>query len=194
MLAYIGRRALLAIFTVWAISVLSFAIIQLPPGDYVTSYIAQMASMGSVVSDEEAQNLRIQYGLGQPDIRLGDVALFSALIATLDLPSAWKRRLVKDFNRKANLASDLDQLARNAARDRPAYQGVLAALAGSDPQAAHDDPHSTAARCRQRHSRPARDAHADEREHGNSQDVGDGHAARFASCGRSRAAPDRGRR
>src|SRR5215831_12957139 len=66
MLAYIGRRALLAIFTVWAISVLSFAIIQLPPGDFVTSYIAQMASMGSVVTDEEAQNLRIQYGLGQP--------------------------------------------------------------------------------------------------------------------------------
>src|SRR5256886_12270297 len=66
MLAYIGRRAILAIFTVWAISVLSFAIIQLPPGDYVTSYIAQMASMGSVVTDEEAQNLRIQYGLGQP--------------------------------------------------------------------------------------------------------------------------------
>src|SRR5713101_3885382 len=66
MLAYIGRRAILGIFTVWAISVLAFAIIQLPPGDYVTSYIAQMASMGSVVSDEEAQNLRIQYGLGQP--------------------------------------------------------------------------------------------------------------------------------
>src|SRR5438445_4143616 len=66
MLAYIGRRALLAIFTVWAISVLAFAIIQLPPGDYVTSYIAQMASMGSVVTDEEAQNLRIQYGLGRP--------------------------------------------------------------------------------------------------------------------------------
>jgi peptide/nickel transport system permease protein len=66
MLAYIGRRALLAIFTVWAISMLAFVIIQLPPGDYVSSYIAQMASMGSVVSDEEAQALRIQYGLGQP--------------------------------------------------------------------------------------------------------------------------------
>jgi peptide/nickel transport system permease protein len=66
MLAYIGRRAVLAIFTVWAISVLAFAIIQLPPGDYVTSYIAQMASMGSVVTDEEAENLRVQYGLGQP--------------------------------------------------------------------------------------------------------------------------------
>jgi len=66
MLAYIGRRALLAVFTVWAISLLAFVIIQLPPGDYVSSYIAQMAAMGSVVSDEEAQNLRIQYGLGQP--------------------------------------------------------------------------------------------------------------------------------
>jgi peptide/nickel transport system permease protein len=66
LLAYIGRRALLAVFTVWAISVLSFTIIQLPPGDYVTSYIAQMASTGSVVSDEEAEALRIQYGLGQP--------------------------------------------------------------------------------------------------------------------------------
>jgi peptide/nickel transport system permease protein len=66
LLAYIGRRAILAVFTVWAISVLSFAIIQLPPGDYVSSYIAQMASSGSFVSEEEAQNLRIQYGLGQP--------------------------------------------------------------------------------------------------------------------------------
>src|SRR5690349_15659584 len=66
MLAYIGRRTLLAIFTGWAIAVLSFAIIQLPPGDYVTSYIAQMASMGSVVTDEEAETLRLQYGLGQP--------------------------------------------------------------------------------------------------------------------------------
>src|SRR5712692_6768388 len=66
MLAYIGRRAVLAIFTVWAISVLAFVVIQLPPGDYVTSYIAQMAAMGSVVTDAEAESLRIQYGLGQP--------------------------------------------------------------------------------------------------------------------------------
>src|ERR671935_1960064 len=66
MLGYILRRLMVAIGTVWAISALAFAIIQLPPGDYVTSYIAQMASMGSVVSEEEAQSLRIQYGLGQP--------------------------------------------------------------------------------------------------------------------------------
>ena len=57
MLTYIGRRALLAVFTVWAISVLSFVIIQLPPGDYVTSYIAQMASMGVRVVKNNLGNI-----------------------------------------------------------------------------------------------------------------------------------------
>ncbi len=66
MLAYIVRRLLLALVTIWAISVLSFVIIQLPPGDYITSYIAQMAGSGSLVSQEEAENLRAQYGLDQP--------------------------------------------------------------------------------------------------------------------------------
>src|SRR6266511_3419502 len=66
MLTYIARRIVLAIFTVWAVSVLAFVIIQLPPGDYITSYIAQMAATGSVVTEQEAENLRIQYGLDQP--------------------------------------------------------------------------------------------------------------------------------
>jgi ATP phosphoribosyltransferase regulatory subunit len=70
-------------------------------------------------------------------VRLGDVGLFSALIAALDLAPAWKRRLVKDFNRKTSLAHDLEQLTVSAKRTPPDYQGVLAALAGSDPKAAH---------------------------------------------------------
>ena len=68
---------------------------------------------------------------------MGDVGLFSALIAALDLAPAWKRRLVKDFNRKTNLAHDLDKLTLAAHNKRPEYQGVLAALAGSDPKGAH---------------------------------------------------------
>ena len=66
MLAYILRRLLVAIGTVWVISVISFVIIELPPGDYVTSYIAQLMSTGSLVTQEEAENLRAQYGLDQP--------------------------------------------------------------------------------------------------------------------------------
>ena len=50
------------------------------------------------------------YGVAAPDIRMGDVGLFAALVAALDLAPAWKRRLVKDFNRKTSLAHDLDVL------------------------------------------------------------------------------------
>jgi ATP phosphoribosyltransferase regulatory subunit len=77
------------------------------------------------------------YGLLAPDTQTGDVALFIALIAALDLPPAWKRRLIKDFNRKANLAQDLDRLVLGGNSERSEYQGVLAALAGSDPKGAH---------------------------------------------------------
>jgi ATP phosphoribosyltransferase regulatory subunit len=78
-----------------------------------------------------------QYGLTGPEIRIGDVGLFSAFIAALDLAPAWKRRLIKDFNRKSSLKHDLNQLTLAAADKPPEYQGVLAALAGSDPKAAH---------------------------------------------------------
>jgi ATP phosphoribosyltransferase regulatory subunit len=77
------------------------------------------------------------YGLATPDIHIGDVGLFAALIAALDLAPAWKRRLIKDFNHKTSLAQDLERLTISATHARPEYQGVLAALAGSDPKGAH---------------------------------------------------------
>ena len=49
MLAFLVRRLLTAILTLWAISILTFLIIQLPPGDYVTSYIAQLQATGGAV-------------------------------------------------------------------------------------------------------------------------------------------------
>ncbi|MBI1294843.1 ABC transporter permease subunit [bacterium] len=66
MVSYIIRRFMAGLVTIWAASVLSFLIIQLPPGDYVTSYIAQLQSTGTVVSSEEAAAIRQQYGLDQP--------------------------------------------------------------------------------------------------------------------------------
>jgi peptide/nickel transport system permease protein len=65
-LSYIARRFLLALVTIWAISVLSFVIIQLPPGDYVTAYTAQMSSTGTIVTRQEVEALRIQFGLDKP--------------------------------------------------------------------------------------------------------------------------------
>lgn len=66
MIAYTVRRLLLAVVTIWAISVLSFVIIQLPPGDFVDAYIAKLSASGSMVSAEEAASLRKLYGLDQP--------------------------------------------------------------------------------------------------------------------------------
>jgi peptide/nickel transport system permease protein len=66
LLAYLLRRLALAILTIWAVSVLSFVIIQLPPGDYITSYIAQMSASGGFISQQEADALREEYGLDQP--------------------------------------------------------------------------------------------------------------------------------
>jgi peptide/nickel transport system permease protein len=66
MLAFLARRLLLALLTVLFISVATFAIIHLPPGDYVSSYVAQMAASGSAITAEEADALRHQYGLDQP--------------------------------------------------------------------------------------------------------------------------------
>lgn len=63
MISYIVRRLLAALLTIAAISVISFMIIQLPPGDYISSYIAQLESTGTVVRFEEAEALRAQYGL-----------------------------------------------------------------------------------------------------------------------------------
>lgn len=66
MFAYLVRRLFYAILTVWAVSVVAFVIIQLPPGDYVTAYIAQLSVQGSSLGMAEAENLRTYYGLNRP--------------------------------------------------------------------------------------------------------------------------------
>src|SRR5436305_14176988 len=66
MVSFMVRRLMLALYTIIAISILSFLIIHLPPGDFVTTYIANQAANGGTVSAEAAANLRTQYGLDQP--------------------------------------------------------------------------------------------------------------------------------
>jgi len=63
---FIIRRTLLLIPTLLLISLISFAIITLPPGDYLTAYIQQLSQTGVEVDQATIQNLRTQYGLNQP--------------------------------------------------------------------------------------------------------------------------------
>ena len=66
MLAFIVQRILIMIPMLVAISILSFVIIQLPPGDFLTSYVAQLRQEGDEVDEAELESLRQRYGLGQP--------------------------------------------------------------------------------------------------------------------------------
>ena len=51
-----------------AISFISFVLIQLPPGDYVTTYIATLAASNEIVDQNTAADLRSRFGLDQPMI------------------------------------------------------------------------------------------------------------------------------
>jgi len=66
MLTYILRRILTMIPTLLVISMLVFVIIQLPPGDYLESHIAELQSQGESVDETKIAFLREQYGLDKP--------------------------------------------------------------------------------------------------------------------------------
>src|SRR5262252_6872070 len=66
MTAFIVRRLLAMIPTLFFVSIACFVIIQLPPGDFLTSLQALAASSGSGADQAAMDNLRHQYGLDQP--------------------------------------------------------------------------------------------------------------------------------
>ena len=72
MAAFIMRRVLFALLTIWALSVISYIVIQLPPGDFVDTYIQELMfgaggyELGGTVSEGLEETLRAQYGLDKP--------------------------------------------------------------------------------------------------------------------------------
>jgi ATP phosphoribosyltransferase regulatory subunit len=110
------------------------------PSEFLQAGIESFGRQDRAAADAEMLALALQatsaFGLTEVEIRTGDVALFIALIDALDLYPVWRRRLVKDFNRKISLEQDLERLTLATRSSRNEYEGVLAALAGSDRKAA----------------------------------------------------------
>jgi ATP phosphoribosyltransferase regulatory subunit len=108
--------------------------------EFLQAGIESFGRQDRPAADAEMLALALQaahaFGLKDIDIRTGDVALFNALIDALDLYPVWRRRLIKDFNRKISLTDDIERLTLPTAPGRNEYEGVLAALAGSDRKAA----------------------------------------------------------
>ncbi len=60
---YIGRRLLLLIPLLFIVSIISFALIQLPPGDILNMEVLRLRSAGTQISEEQVEALRQLYGL-----------------------------------------------------------------------------------------------------------------------------------
>jgi len=79
MLTYLSRRLLTMILTLLAVSALVFIIIQLPPGDYLSSFIAELQSQGELVPQEKIDFLRHRYGLDRPMVEQYFLWLFGLI-------------------------------------------------------------------------------------------------------------------
>ncbi|HEY9075611.1 MAG TPA: ABC transporter permease [Anaerolineaceae bacterium] len=66
MLQFIMRRILMMIPTLFAITIVTFIIIQLPPGDFFTTYISNLAAMGESVDQTMVDRIKSDYGFDQP--------------------------------------------------------------------------------------------------------------------------------
>jgi ATP phosphoribosyltransferase regulatory subunit len=110
------------------------------PSEFVQAGVESFGRKDIAAADAEMLALGLEataaFGLKDVEVRTGDVGLFAALISALDLAPVWKRRLMKDFNRKISLAQDLQRMTLATSASRTDYHGVLAALAGSDRKAA----------------------------------------------------------
>jgi ATP phosphoribosyltransferase regulatory subunit len=109
------------------------------PSEFLQAGIESFGRQDRAAADAEMLALALEATAAagaDVEIRTGDVALFIALIDALGLYPVWRRRLIKDFNRKITLEQDMERLTIASAATRNEYEGVLAALAGSDRKAA----------------------------------------------------------
>jgi ATP phosphoribosyltransferase regulatory subunit len=95
-------------------------------------------------ADADMLSLSVQavtaFGAEDLDIRIGDETLFVAVLAGLNLPAVWQRRLRDLFGDTDKLADAINRMAgSDVANDegRDVRLGFLSALEGADPQAAH---------------------------------------------------------
>ena len=110
------------------------------PSEFLQAGVESFGRLDRPAADAEMLALALEatraFGVNDVEIRTGDVALFNALLDALDLYPVWRRRLIKDFNRKISLTQDIERLTLASHTTRNEYEGVLAALAGSDRKAA----------------------------------------------------------
>src|SRR6202158_6576200 len=110
------------------------------PSEFLQAGIESFGRQDRAAADAEMLALALEattaFGLTEVEIRTGDGALFNALIDALNLYPVWRRRLIKDFNRKISLTQDIERLTLAAGPGPHGDEGVAGGLAGSDRKGA----------------------------------------------------------
>jgi ATP phosphoribosyltransferase regulatory subunit len=108
-------------------------------GEFVQAGIESFGRADTEAADAEVLAMALEAvetsGLERPDVRVGDVGLFSALIAALDLPPARERKIKRAYAKGALDAEALDGLS-NGHGLAGEHAGLLKAMQGQDPRAA----------------------------------------------------------
>ncbi|NRG19865.1 ATP phosphoribosyltransferase regulatory subunit [Rhizobiales bacterium] len=112
-------------------------------GEFLQAGVEDIGRTDRANADAEVLALALDgladLGAGDLSVRIGDEALFSAVIDGLGLPTVWKRRLRDLFGERDQLDQAIARMegqARDGDNEDGARAGVLAALEGSDPEAA----------------------------------------------------------
>ncbi len=109
-------------------------------GEFYQAGVESIGRTDRADADAEVVALALEsvrlFGVDEPQVRIGDSALFGALLEALSIPEVWRRRLARAFGDPARLNALVDRMAAGVAGTAPAYAGFLAALEGADPRAA----------------------------------------------------------
>ncbi len=92
---FILKRLLIIPFLLLIFSVISFVLIQAPPGDFLTSYIAELAQGGTTIDQAQIDALRRQYGLDRPIYMQYLLWVGNLLQGDLGVSLEWRRANVE---------------------------------------------------------------------------------------------------
>ena len=88
---FILKRLLVFPILIFIFSIIAFVLIQAPPGDYLTSYIAELAQGGTTIGQEEIDALRRQFGLDRPLYVQYGIWVSNLLQGDLGYSFEWRR-------------------------------------------------------------------------------------------------------
>jgi peptide/nickel transport system permease protein len=97
MKGYVARRFLYMLLLLWMGSMVSFLVITLPPGDYISYYVDRVSMSGAIVNEEDLAGLRTFYGLDQPVYVQYAKWMFRVLQGDLGRSFAWNNRPVAEL-------------------------------------------------------------------------------------------------